>query len=182
MTADDYLIRLAEAEDIAVLPSVERRAASLYNSCLSVSGLTPAILERVSSTEEFDAARRRGYLWVAVSAESEPVGFALVTILDGQPHLNELDVIPEHGRKGIGTRLLWTVCGWARDAGYASVTLSTFRDIPWNAPFYERHGFRVVDPAHLLPEHRELVTAERARGLRTDLRVVMECRTSASLK
>jgi hypothetical protein len=25
------------------------------------------------------------------------------------------------------------------------VTLTTFRDVPWNAPFYRRLGFEVVD-------------------------------------
>lgn len=76
-------------------------------------------------------------------------------------------------------RLWEIVCQWAREAGYSKVTLSTFRHVPWNAPFYESKGFRAVDSKHLGPEHVELVASERARGLRTDLRVVMEYRTTA---
>jgi hypothetical protein len=52
-----------------------------------------------------------------------------------------MDVLAEHGRRGIGGRLLETVCTSAREHGYAAVTLSTFRDVPWNDPFCRRHGF-----------------------------------------
>jgi GNAT superfamily N-acetyltransferase len=66
------------------------------------------------------------------------------------------------------------VCQWARDAGYPKVTLSTFRAVPWNQAFYEKRGFRVVDAHDLGPDHVALVASERDRGLRTDLRVVMQ--------
>jgi predicted N-acetyltransferase YhbS len=90
-----------------------------------------------------------------------------------------VDVLPEYGRKGIGTGRVNAVCRSAREAGFAKVTLSTFRDVPWNAPFYEKCGFRSVDPEVLSPQHVELVALERARGLRTDLRLVMEFDTTA---
>ena len=28
-----------------------------------------------------------------------------------------------------------------------TLTLTTFRDVPWNAPYYERMGFVVFEPA-----------------------------------
>jgi GNAT superfamily N-acetyltransferase len=112
-----------------------------------------------------------------VSAEDGPVGFAQVVVLDKGAHLDELDVIPEHGRNGIGSRLLQTVCDWAGKAGYEKVTLSTFKHVPWNAAFYERRGFVAVDPDQLPPQHVDLVNSERARGLRTDRRLIMEFRT-----
>ena len=174
VSIDGYVIRPAEPEDIAVLPSVEKQAPCLFQECLAETGLTPAILEQVSTLEELEEARQRGHLWVAFAPAAEVVGFAKVVILDQSAHLDELDVVPDHGRKGVGSKLLDSVCQWAREAGYSRVTLSTFRHVPWNAPFYESKGFRVVDPEHLGPEHVELVAAERARGLRTDLRVIME--------
>jgi GNAT superfamily N-acetyltransferase len=174
MSADGpYVIRLAEASDIAALPSVERRAARLFDDWLAETGLTREFLEDVSSTTELDEARQRGHLWVAVAPGGEPAGFAQVIILDGVAHLDEIDVVPEHGRQGVGSRLIDAVCNWARSAGYSKVTLSTFRDVPWNRPFYETRGFRIVERP-LPPEHRHLVAAEHDRGLRTDLRVVME--------
>ena len=43
------------------------------------------------------------------------------------------------------------------------MTLTTFRDVPWNAPYYERLGFTVVEPADQGPELRALVAAEAHR-------------------
>jgi GNAT superfamily N-acetyltransferase len=177
----DYLVRLARADDIALLPSVERRAVRLFDDWLSATGLTAEVLEDVSSIEEFEEARARGHLWVAVSEAHDVVGFAQVVILDGLAHLDEIDVVPECGRRGIGSRLVEAVCEWAARSGYEKVTLSTFRDVPFNAPFYARLGFTVVDPAALPPEHAQLVHNEHARGLRTELRVIMERRARRPL-
>ncbi len=145
----------------------------VFEDWLDQTGLTSTILERVSSIDEFTQAQRRGHLWVALAPEGLPIGFALVKEVGRVAHLDELQVLPEHGRRGVGSRLLRTVCESSIRAGYPAVTLSTFTDIPWNAPFYERRGFRVILRDRLLPPHAELVEAERARGLRTDLRVMM---------
>jgi GrpB-like predicted nucleotidyltransferase (UPF0157 family) len=79
------------------------------------------------------------------------VGFALVEHEEGEePLLDELDVLRSHGQRGIGRLLVYTVKRWAQDSGHRGVTLTTFREIPWNAPFYESCGFRETgpDPAH----------------------------------
>jgi len=170
---DEYAIRLAEPDDIPSLASVERRAVRLFDGWTGETGLTPETLETVSSVEELDGARQAGHLWVATSRD-EIVGFAQAMILDGVAHLDEIDVVPEHMRKGVGSRLIEAVCQWAGNAGYSKITLSTFRDVPWNRPFYESRGFRVVDPGGLPPQHRDLVAKEHSRGLRADLRVIME--------
>ena len=174
---DGYSIRLAVPEDTAFLPSVERQAGALFKTCLGETGLTAAAFDHVVSPEDLVAAQQTGRLWVAVSPGGDRVGFALVIDVGGMAHLEELDVLPEHGRRGLGSRLLETVCEWARDAGYSRVTLSTFRDVSWNAPFYSRHGFRIVDPGEVSAQHVQLVRAEKKRGLRIDLRVIMERRT-----
>ena len=173
-----FLIRRAEAADIPRLPSVEARAVKLFDDWIAQTGLTREILDTVTSVEEFEAARQRGQLWVAVAADQEPLGFAIVIILDGLAHLDEIDVIPEHARRGIGTALVRAVCEWAAQEEYGKVTLSTFRDVPFNAPFYARLGFVPVAPENLPPEHVELVKGENARGLCVDKRIVMERRTA----
>ena len=174
-----YSIRLALPEDTAFLPSIERQAGALFKNCLGEIGLTAAPFDQVRSSDDLAAAQQRGRLWVAVSPGGDRVGFALVIDVGGAAHLEELDVLPEHGRRGLGSRLLETVCDWAHDAGYPRVTLSTFRDVPWNAPFYSRHGFHIVDPGDVSEQHVQLVRAEKARSLRIDLRVIMERRTQA---
>ena len=36
--------------------------------------------------------------------------------------------------------------GGAHKAGLTEITLTTFRDVPWNAPYYERLGYWVFEP------------------------------------
>ncbi len=73
------------------------------------------------------------------------VGFACVEEVDGLAHLWQLSVLPSSGRQGRGTALVEAACAWAASQGYTAVTLTTFRDVPWNAPFYAMLGFRAID-------------------------------------
>jgi GNAT superfamily N-acetyltransferase len=74
-----------------------------------------------------------------------PVGFASIEIVDGVAHLAQLAVHPSEGRRGLGTTLVTVVCQWAQAQGYEAVTLTTFLNVAWNAPFYRRMGFRVLE-------------------------------------
>ena len=171
--SDDYSVRLASADDVAHLPEIERQAGTLFLDRLDEIGLTEELLADVNTLGTFEEAQRAGHLWVAVSPSRKVVGFALVLLLADLAHLDELDVLPAHGRQGVGSALLDAVCSWARQANCPAITLRTFRDVPWNAPFYERRGFQVVDPSEISEDHERLVEVERAKGLRTDLRVLM---------
>ena len=73
-----------------------------------------------------------------------PVGFALVSLRGGTLYLDQISVHPDHGRQGLGAALLGRVVDEARTRKLRRVTLSTFRDLPWNGPFYARHGFREI--------------------------------------
>jgi GNAT superfamily N-acetyltransferase len=129
------------------------------------------MLDETHSLGEFDAARRDGHLWVARAGE-QPVGFALVELLDGShPHLTEVDVHPAHGRQGIGAALVRVVCRWAEPRG--PLTLTTFRDLAWNMPFYARLGFEEVAPGSLSTKVARVVRDEASRGLDPTRRVVM---------
>ena len=167
-----FEIRRARAEDVAVLPQIEHLAGLLFATCEEDLGLSDDMPGQLIDLETFAQAQQAGFLWVAVAGD-EVIGFALVSEVGGCAHLDELDVLPEHGRRGAGSALVAAVCEWATGEGYAAVTLRTFRDVPWNAPFYERRGFRSVESAALSPGHVALEARERERGLRTDLRVTM---------
>jgi len=107
-----------------------------------------------------------------------PVGFAQVKILEAiVAHLDEIDVHPDHGRRGIGTRLVRTVCEWSALNGYQAVTLATFRDVQWNMPFYAQMGFEVIAPQNLSSALRSVIDDEKRRGLDTTRRVVMQRRS-----
>lgn len=168
-----YHVRPAAAKDVALLPAIELAAARLFLDRLNALGLTPEMLERTNSPADFAHAQKMGRLWVAVTEQDEPVGFALLGEIDGAIHLEELDVHPAHGRRGIGAALLQQVRAWTLTTAYPGVTLSTFRDVPWNAPFYAQHGFRELRPEEMTPGMISLREGEQRRGLRTDLRVIM---------
>lgn len=169
-----YTIRLSRRAELALLPDIEREASSLFAGREAELGLLASQLAPLTSREALEDASDDGRLWVAADAQGWPVGFALVTDLGLFAHLGELDVLPEHGRKGLGSALIEAVCEWAATRGFSAVTLSTFRDVPWNAPQYARRGFSVVAPEDLPPELVQIVEHERKQGLRTERRVIMQ--------
>ena len=151
------------------LPELERAAGRLFEGW----GLPASVLEETTRLADFREAQQEGRVWIALLGDDRPVGFALVEILTASVHLEELDVHPDHGRRGIGRALVAAVCR-AAEARELPVTLTTFRDIPWNAPFYERLGFRILEADELGDELLEIVSDESRRGLPADRRVAMK--------
>jgi phosphinothricin acetyltransferase len=112
--------------------------------------------------------------WVAIDGSGAVVGFLLAEELDGCAHVEEVAVGRDHGGRGHATALLDHVATWAAEHHLAAITLTTFRDVPWNAPFYERRGYRVVPTTEWTPALRAKVDHEDADlGLPAQLRVVM---------
>ena len=164
-----YVIEPAHTDDLAKLGQVEIAANALFAG----RGLAGVVANDSTSLAELTHAQAAGLLWVAREPSGEPVGFALLELVDGAAHLEEMDVDPAHGRRGVGRALLDAVVEWARGAGHRAVTLTTFRDVPWNAPFYERAGFRALAPHELGPGLAAVVRDEAARGLDPAQRVAM---------
>jgi GNAT superfamily N-acetyltransferase len=166
-----YTVALARLSDLAGLPTIELAAARL------LEGHAPeSILAESTSLEDLRGAQADGRLWVAL-ADDEPVGFAIVEMLaDGLPHLDEIDVHPEYGRRGLGTALVRAVCDWTAAREFPEITLTTFRAVRWNMPFYARMGFEPVPEREHRPAVREVVDEETARGLDATARCVMRYR------
>ena len=163
-----YTIAAARPKDLAALAAIELAAARLL-----VGHAPESVLNETTSDEALNTALRQGHLWVAL-ADDVPVGFALVEVIEPSvAHLEEIDVHPQHGRRGLGTKLVGAVCAWAIAAGYHSVTLTTLRDVPWNMPFYARLGFEVIPSEALSPALRSVVQDETRRGLDPTRRVAM---------
>jgi len=164
-----YKIGLAAERHVRAIPAIEQAAAALF----SESDLPPEVRFLVTDMDTLVEAQREGRLWSAVDDRNRVVGFALARVVDGNAHLEEMNVHPDHGRQGIGSQLLATVIAWAKAAGYAGVTLITFRHLPWNAPFYERHGFVQIDEGNTSISLRDLIREEAAAGLERRNRVAM---------
>ena len=94
-------------------------------------------------------------------------------VIGDRIHLHELSVDPKHGRKGLGTRLIETITQFAKSSGFTGVTLSTFRDIPWNAPFYRKLGFRAMKEAEIDINLQNIRTEEAQNGLPISERILM---------
>ena len=100
--------------------------------------------------------------------------FAFYRLLDAQRlYLEELDVAPSHAGQRIGARLIEQVMARAAQEGIAEVVLSTFRDAPWNAPYYARLGFSIVDAAALDDTLRAIRAHHVSLGLDETQRVFM---------
>jgi GNAT superfamily N-acetyltransferase len=162
-----YEVCAAGAEHVRLLPSIELVAARLF----SPDDLPAHLSEQPTDLATLEAARCDGLLWVALSAVGEPVGFARARRLRESAHLEELDVHPDHGRRGLGTRLVRAVLRAAAEASRPVLTLTTFSHVSWNRPYYERLGFRVLEEAELGEELAAMLRNERASGL--DNRVAM---------
>ena len=165
-----FPIRAGCEADIDALLEIERRAATLLlghgaHDLFAMHSLSPADLQQ---------GIRSGILRVA-EVEGQAAGFALCGEIDGHAHLFEMDVVPEHGRRGIGSALLEAVCGEAATRGYAAMTLTTLRDVPWNAPFYAGRGFSELTETEWGQALGEIVARERMLGFPMRLRVVMRC-------
>ena len=164
-----YEIRRARLGELAALPEIERLAAERFAGF----GLAEVFSRIVTPVELLRERARAGQVWVATGDNDLPVGFAVVSTLDGNAHLDELDVHPDHGRRGIGAALVQTACAWAGSAGYRAITLSTLRDVPWNAPFYVKLGFRILAETELTQALRQLLESEARLGLPMKGRVLM---------
>jgi 4-diphosphocytidyl-2-C-methyl-D-erythritol kinase len=161
-------IERAVATQVEALCAIERAAVELFRGheawpAYSAVAIPPVILHE---------AIGRGHVWVALGDDREPVGFVCLDE-DGRDGIGiaEIDVLPDWGRRGIGAALLEYACAWARSAGYPRIDLGTLADVPWNAPFYAKHGFVVADKHH--PDFAEALARDREFGFPDHLRVFM---------
>lgn len=144
-------IRPWEPADLARLVVVSQAADRMFAD----AGLDPP------PDDPTDQLRRAEHVLVAyVPPAGLSVGFAVVETVDGGAHLATLAVHPSAGRQGIGTRLLDAACELAAERGRPAITLTTFLDLPWNAPWYAARGFAVLPPADWGPELGNVWAAE----------------------
>lgn len=160
------MIRAARAEDYPTLQEIERAAGTLFRD---------VGMPEIADAEPYDDDQLASAtaLFVATGEDDEPIGYAMVELVDGHAHLGQISVMPERHGQGVGTRLLDAVVDWAREQGHAEVTLTTFRDVPFNAPLYAKRGYVVVPDADWTDGLRELVAREATLGLEPSIRVVM---------
>ena len=162
-------VRLATPQDLPRLREVERAAGIAFRAI----GMDEVADDEPASQEVLLGYQRAAHCWVVVDDHDEPVAYALVDLVDGAAHVEQLSVDPEWAGNRLGSRLLQTISDWSRAGGLPAVTLTTFAEVPWNGPYYARLGFRNVAPEDLSPGLRHVRAEETARGLDRWPRVVM---------
>lgn len=166
---DSYRIRLALWDEIPRLREIEDEAGTIFSGL----GLIDEALDVSLSQDDLARLVGMGQVWVGCLEHGLPVGMVIASVREGAVYVEEMDVLPGHGRRGLGARLLASVCAWAHAQGHAAVTLSTFRDVPWNGPFYRKHGFRDLQLAEWTPGMRAIREKEARHGLCVEARVFM---------
>jgi GNAT superfamily N-acetyltransferase len=133
------VIRLARPDEVDAIREVEHRAGERYRTV----GLGLVADSDGSPPEVVAEFIEGGRAWV-FDEGAGPIGFVLASAIDGCAHIEQVSALPR-GR-GIGAALIRQVEAWAISEGLPALTLSTFRDVPWNAPYYECLGFSEFQP------------------------------------
>ncbi len=164
--------RKAVAEDADHLPAIERSAGSAF---LSVPGLEwIANSDDVLSAEAQLQRIKQGLVWVAETADQEQVGFLTAEQFDQEYHIWELSVHQEHQKRGIGRALLNALTDQARCETITAITLTTFRDLPFNEQFYRNMGYRTLEESQQSGRLQSVLAAEKASGLPIERRCAMQ--------
>jgi len=166
-------VRPARPEDLPLLADVERSAGELFRAARLRSSLDFAHTVRLDLLRR---AQADGTLWIATGAGDAPVGFVVFSRVGDTAFVDELSVAREAQGRGLGRALMGAAIDVARRRGCRAVTLTTFRDVPWNRPFYEKIGFRMLPEPELPPDLAAILADEASRGLLPDERCAMELR------
>ena len=160
-------LQLATAAEFARLAEIELAAASLFPV-----GRIPDLDDTVP-IQQLEQGIKDKLLWAAWQ-ENIVVGFSLSTVHDEYLHLLEVAVHPDWGRRGLGRRLVAHVIELARQRDLLGITLTTFRDLAFNGPFYQSLGFAEIPVDQYSTTIAKLLAAEQAAGM--EQRIGMLCR------
>lgn len=164
-------IRAGQHGDVARLCEVEVAGSALF----AAYGMFNDELRGPMTAHDvavLEAHIDAGRLWVA-EIDGVIAAYGMTGVVDDNAHLDQVTVDPKFSHRGIGRALIEHATGVARASGFARMTLTTYRDVPWNGPYYERLGFRVVADQTLTPAMRAIREREHDLGLDEWPRIVM---------
>lgn len=154
-------IRAASAAELPALRGIERAAGEAFRDIAM-----PEIADdEPFSLDELTAYQQAGRAWVAIGQNGRLVAYLVAGLVDGNLHVDQVSVHPDSARRGVGRAMLEHAAGRAATGGLPALTLTTFTEVPWNAPYYERCGFRRLAEAEITPGLREIRRREAEHGL-----------------
>lgn len=134
------MVRLARPEDLPAVAEVEASAATVFAG----THMAFAVDDPPNDPADLLAAIACDLMWVATDADAI-VGFIFAEPCAGGLYLRELSVAAPFQQRGHGTALMAACIAAARTRGDAMLALTTDRTLAWNAPFYRRIGFAIVE-------------------------------------
>jgi GNAT superfamily N-acetyltransferase len=155
------LIRPGRSDDLAALVEIELAAGATFRE-LDMDAIAD---DDPGSVEELLPYAESGRALVAVDLEDRAIGYLLLDLVDGAAHIEQVSVHPDHARQRIGQALIEQAASWARSHGLEALTLTTYREVPWNGPYYERLGFVYLTAEEETPGLRAIRECERRHGL-----------------
>ena len=163
-----WSLRLAKPADAEHMPAIEAAAATLFDT---VEGL-PQIGRDTIPVETLQRYIRKGHCLVAFVGD-DMAGFLVSEPFGRELHIRELSVDPAFQKRGIGAGLLRACMIDAHNSGFRALTLTTFRDVPWNGPFYASRGFEEVADLDAHPRLAEELANDEAAELPKETRIAM---------
>lgn len=154
-------IRPVRPDELGAIRDIEVGTGVLFADI----GMSFIADEEPPPVELLEQYRRAGRAWVSTDPTDRPVAFLIADLVDDCAHVEQVSVDPSFGRRGIGRSLIDHLEAWATGRGLRAVTLTTFRDVPWNGPYYARCGFVTLQEADMGPELAARLAAERQRHL-----------------
>lgn len=154
-------LRQTQIDDAIKLPEIERSAGQLFATLDDLSWISEHGVQGVENHLKFIEKQAH---WVAVDAHSEPVGFIMTQDLPESLFIHELSVSEAWQNQGIGKLLIQKVINKAIENQFSAVTLTTFRHVPWNEPFYQRLGFVILPNNEIPASLQAILTHEVTRG------------------
>jgi len=158
--ADRYKLHTAAAYELSHAIAIDDAASLLFKRAGCIVELSERHPFVVAERMRWRSAMAAGELWFACNAD-EPIGFSALGRVEGLSYLEQLAVVPEHGRRGVGALLLEKACSHSRARGDREIWLTTYAHLPWNAPFYARHGFARVSDTELDEGLRVVLSDQR---------------------
>lgn len=167
----DWSLRLARPADAEAMPGIESAAAGIFAELLDFAHLD---LGGTRSPDSFGRLIRKGHCLVAHVGEAM-AGYLVAEPFRRELHIWQMDVAPQFQRRGVGAGLVRASMIDARNTGFRAVTLTTFRDVAWNGPFYARLGFDEVTALDAHPRLAGELANEADDGLPIERRCAMIC-------
>jgi GNAT superfamily N-acetyltransferase len=162
-------IRPGRREDLAAIIAIEVSAGQLF---ADIGMVSPALAGPPDSEEKLRQIEENR-LWVTVDDDDQPLAHLALDALDGRSHLEQVSVAPAYSRRGVGRDLIEYAVALARGRDFDAMTLTTYSDVPWNGPYYERLGWRPMADAELTAGLRVIRDQEIALGLDEWPRIAM---------